>query len=236
MSHGDKDHIQKVAERIGNIESGHNRKTSSGVNLGQRRHSASPEKLIDKNRPALPENRQKYSPRNAYLLIYILQEGELLFPEVRRCHKKDHFHKTGDHCCKSGTLHSHPRRAQLSEDQDIIKEDIRYDRKNPGNHGQYALTNLSELRGIDLRYGKGKQSGQHDIQIVHGLSDGPVPVNVRAFSLQIEEDQVAAEQGKGCDSQDHTENTDPPLQPEYIPDVFHIPAAVILGTENPRAG
>ena len=63
--------------------------------------------------------------------------------------------KPGDHGCQCRTPDTHLGRAEVTEDQHIIQEQIHQHRDDAGDHGHHGLPGLPEGAGIGIAQGEG---------------------------------------------------------------------------------
>ena len=193
MPERDKYHIQQIAERIRDIESGDNMQSAHRIALCQRGDSACPEKLIAENRDALAQHLCADLRRNAKRLPDACEERMRFGFCMRPDHQHAHLNESCNDGCNRRTGDAERRKAEFAVDQQIIQHDIRHDRGNACCHRLDAVTGFAQRACIGLCDAVCRQSEQHNCEILQRIVRCQHRIDLAAFAVQIQPDELRAQ-------------------------------------------
>lgn len=129
-----------------------------------------------------------------------------------------------------------PREAEIAEDQQGVEAEIHHNGHDARNHGHDGLARLAQRAGIALRQRKRDKADEHDEQIFLCIAEAGRDLLRGAVTLEVQEDQVLAEQQENARAEHRKGRADEQLEAERLPHAVPVALAVILRTENARAG
>ena len=139
-------------------------------------------------------------------------------------------------CGQSGAFNTHGRRAEMTEDQNVVSDQIHQHSGNAAQHGNSGFTGFAEGTGVSICQCEGGEAPDHNLQIAHAVFHGTCCGKGITFSCEIEPDQCGAQEQEACSSQKSDETADQNLEAEGVADSLMVLRTVELGGENTRAG
>ena len=180
--------VKQVGNGIANVGRSDDGKSPRGDALSEKRHSRRPHDLVHKQRQTLLCDLQCESGRKLQSPVHSLEERGLFGVSVRpRCNERK-LHKSGDDRRKRSTLNAHRRSAELSEYEDVVKDEVCHDSSNACDHGAHRLPRLSEGRCVHLRHRKGRKPPHYHIGILLTVAKRQLKVSGAAALVQEQVD------------------------------------------------
>ena len=236
VAQGQNHHIGQIGHGAGNVHGGHHIQTAGGIALVQDGHARGPQEFIDEQGHTLYRDAGQQLSRNVGRAVHTPDEGIALRVQVGPARYQEKLHKPGDHRGQRRALHAHRRRAEVTEDQHIVKEEIHEHRRDAAHHGNHGLPGFPEGAGVSAAQGEGQKAPDGDAQVAEAVVHGARRGERIALSAQVQPDELPAAQQKDGDAQDGENQGDEQLEPDGVADAPVIPGAVKLGCEDARAG
>ena len=236
ISGGDEGAEEEIGDGRIDVHRRDDLESADGIALVQHRHAAGPEKFVDHQRKSQPGHLPQHLFRDPQAAVQTDDVGIASGVAVGPDHHNAHLHHTGQYRRRGSPYHAQGRRAELAENEDIVKDQVDPHRHQTGFHRQNGLSCLTQRAGIDRRNDKGQQLHQHDIQIVLCMPHCLFQVKA-AFAL-MEEEPDEDIPGKAQHRAEHRQNdkAEQQLHPDRLPDAFPVSLAVKLRRQDPGAG
>ena len=109
----------------------------------------------------VPKGTEFVETYDNYSTIYTSEDLEVKY--FRVTNNDEAFHIAGDHCGPRCAFHARGRRAEVAEDQHIVKDQVHQHRGNACRHGYHGLSGLPERAAVGGAEGKGNQTEQHNL-------------------------------------------------------------------------
>ena len=231
--HGDKGDIENISQGLGNIECGHNGQTAHTVALRQHGLSPGPQGLVRKKRGPFLNARHRESLRHIQTSKSSDDKWQLFCMRVRPDHDKEQLCEPGYDSCSSCAHNSKGRRAEFSENKDIISQQIHAHCNKGSHHGRDCLLMCADNGIIGLRDCERQKAHAHDCEISCRCLQGQFRRSAAIIFLQVQTDQlfpVKCEDRQACHSKHDCHNK---LQAEGPPNAFMVLFPAVLSGENP---
>lgn len=134
------------------------------------------------------------------------------------------------------TLHAQRRRAEQTENENGVENEIGGDGTRACHHGHDRVSRLAHIRGVGLRDGVRDQTQQHDPQIFLAESQRQYRVKLarRILHLQEPADELVIKDGKDGNADRACQKIDEKLEAEGVALTVDVARAVELGGKNTR--
>ena len=236
ITKGDKDNIEHVVDRVGNILCGNHVKSAHGIALCQNGHTACPQGLVDQKRSSLDQN-------------FLQQDTGYLQGTVKPCHKRmfrsmlvcidennRHLYVTGENGCNGSTLHTEDRKTEFAVDQQVIEYQIDAYSRDTCLHRHDGVSAFPEGAGVDLYHHEGRQTDQHDPQILFAVGESGGNALSAALALKVQSDQRFAPAEEQKNRKDGDDSYHPYLIAHGLTDTLMILLTKILCGEDTGSG
>ena len=133
-----------------------------------------------------------------------------------RDHHDGCFHESGDHRGQGRALHAEARKAEVSENQQIVEDQVRQDRRDPRLHGEHGLAALAHRAGVDVGDHEGQVADQHDPEIGEAVLQRLLQI-ARSFSVgEVKRDELPREKQEHRREAEQHEGADKELDAEGL--------------------
>ena len=163
-------------------------------------------------------------------------EGALLAVAMEPSCYDRQFYIAGDGRCDGCALDAHGRRAEMTENQHIVQDQVRKDGCDTCNHRNSRPSGFTHGAGIGIAEGKRNKAPVGHGQIILAVLQHQRRIGGVTFTLQIQFDERFAENQEEADSKQRQNCASQHLEPEGIANTLLIVTSVELCRKNTRTG
>ena len=146
------------------------------------------------------------------------------------------LHKPGNDRGDGRAHHTQGRRAQLTEDENVVQHQIHTDGHNARLHGEQGLPRLSQGAAVDLHKGKWHRLDHHHQQVFLAVIQRGFQIQVLLSFMEEKGNEFLPKKQKDGQKNDHRAKSDIELCPEGVSHALLIVFPIVLGGKDPRPG
>ena len=236
ITKGDKDYIEHIVDRVGNILGGHYIKPADRITLCQNCHTTSPQGLVDQKRCSLDQNFLQQNTGN--LQGTVKSCCKRMFCSMPVCVDYDncHLHVAGEDGCNGSTLNTKDREAEFAIDQEVVEYQVDAYSHDTRFHRHDGVSTFPQGAGINLHYHERRQADQHDPQILFAIGKRCCNALSVALALEVQSDQRFTPAQEQKDRKDGDDGYHPYLVAHGLTDTLMILLTEILCGEDTGPG
>lgn len=236
VTQGDKDNIEHVVDRVGNILGCHYIKSADRITLCQNRHATCPQSLIDQKRGSFDQNFLQQDTGNLQGTVKSCRKRVLRSMPVCVDYDNCHLHVAGEDSCNGSTLNTKDGETEFAIDQEVVEYQIDTYSHDTRFHRHDGVTAFPQGAGINLHHHERRQTDQHDPQILFAIGKRCSNALSAALALEVQSDQRFATAQEQKDRKDGDDGYHPYLVAHGLTDTLVILLTEILCGEDTGSG